>query len=286
MLVSRFDHAVIAVRDLNAAIDDYRALGFDCRLGGRHKGRGTHNAVIRFGLDYLELIAVEDERLARSCGGNVLELVEYLDSVAAGPLGFALAAPDLDALASHWPSDLPSPLGPIPMERVRPDGSWLTWRLLIPGGSAWRRPWPFFIEWETPDNERLDQDGRFIHSNGASGVLGVSLVVRSGSASAPLFVRALGLTAEGPSIADEERGALRTQLRLGDFRVDLLEPNAPGPAMTALEGSGEGLFQIDLAVPDLGVAASRTGAEFYDDDSVLIPSALASGTRIRLVASN
>ncbi|SRR6266566_4137266 len=59
-MITRFDHTVIAVRDLDAAISTYQALGFDVSPGGRHTGLGTSNAIIRFGLDYLELLSVSD----------------------------------------------------------------------------------------------------------------------------------------------------------------------------------------------------------------------------------
>ncbi len=57
-MISRFDHAVIAVRNLDAAISAYRALGFEVSPGGHHTGLGTYNAIIRFGLDYIELLAL------------------------------------------------------------------------------------------------------------------------------------------------------------------------------------------------------------------------------------
>src|SRR5687767_5894308 len=41
-MITRFDHAVIAVADLDLAIEAYRALGFDVFPGGRHEHRGTH----------------------------------------------------------------------------------------------------------------------------------------------------------------------------------------------------------------------------------------------------
>ena len=56
-MITRFDHAVIAVADLERAIEAYSALGFDVSPGGRHEHRGTHNALIRFGgVDYVELL--------------------------------------------------------------------------------------------------------------------------------------------------------------------------------------------------------------------------------------
>jgi catechol 2,3-dioxygenase-like lactoylglutathione lyase family enzyme len=59
-MITRFDHAVIAVRDLEAATQQYQKLGFEVRPGGKHTGRGTYNSIIRFGLDYIELISIYD----------------------------------------------------------------------------------------------------------------------------------------------------------------------------------------------------------------------------------
>ena len=42
------DHIVIAVNDLDTAITDYRALGFQVLVGGQHPGRTSHNALVVF----------------------------------------------------------------------------------------------------------------------------------------------------------------------------------------------------------------------------------------------
>ena len=52
------DHVLIAVRRLSAAADLYSSLGFKVTPEGRHPGRGTHNRLVVFGTEYLELIAV------------------------------------------------------------------------------------------------------------------------------------------------------------------------------------------------------------------------------------
>ena len=70
---SRFDHLVIAVRDLDAAIARYQHLGFEVTPGGKHTGRGTYNALIRFGLDYIELIRRGGTR-AQASWGVLLEM--------------------------------------------------------------------------------------------------------------------------------------------------------------------------------------------------------------------
>jgi catechol 2,3-dioxygenase-like lactoylglutathione lyase family enzyme len=278
--VTRLDHAVIAVRDLNAAIETYRGLGFNCVAGGRHQGRGTENAIIRFGLDYLELISVHDEKLGRSAGGNVLDLINYVDAHSGGGLGFAIASHDLDALAATWSPDLPAGLGPFAMERMLPDGRRLSWRLFVPGGTAWRRPWPFFIEWETPAEERLWVDGSTHHANGASSIAGVGVVLGDLPAALRLYVDELGLTIEEQSVQEPSLTALRTRLRLGEFYIDLLQPTGAGSLMDALQQEGDGLFQIDLNVPDLTLAMALSGAVSSGDDGAMVSPSTACGMRL------
>ena len=77
-MIERFDHAVIAVPDLETGMDAFRRLGFEVAVGGRHPSLGTRNAIVRFGLDYLELLTVEDPATARSRGPFGQELLAYL----------------------------------------------------------------------------------------------------------------------------------------------------------------------------------------------------------------
>jgi len=273
--VSRFDHAVVAVADLDAAIDTYRGLGFDVIFGGRHTGRGSHNAIIRFGLNYLELIGIHDRALGKRCGGNVNDLIAFIERTGGGLLGFALAASNLGAIAADWSSDLAPAPKPVTMERIRPDGFRLEWRLLIPGGSAWRRPWPFLIQWDTPDRERLARDGPGHHQNGARGVTGVTIVASSVSRILPLYTQDLGLTVD--MYGEEE-----ARLRVGSFEIHLLGPTS-GPAAVALDRDGEGLYEVDLLVSDLTNAAAATGAETDSNGRLVIPPASACGARLVLV---
>src|SRR3954454_8828451 len=90
-VTDRLDHVVIAVRDLDAAIARYDALGFAVTAGGRHVGRGTHNAIVRFGLDYLELISVY--AAAEATHPAPATLVRYLEAHEGGLVGFARATP-------------------------------------------------------------------------------------------------------------------------------------------------------------------------------------------------
>lgn len=287
-LISGFDHAVIAVRDLDLAVAAYRDLGFECSFGGRHAGRGTHNAIVAFGQGYIELIGVHDEAMARACGGNVLDLVRYLGDRGDGPLGFAFATSDLGALRIRWTSqDQATPMPEVvPMERTRPDGIRLTWRLLIPGGSAWRKPWPFFIRWDdTPGRQRMEAERLTSHPNGASRVAGISVVVRSLAEVLFLYRDVMGLTIVEEPAYDVEVGAERVRLEINGFQVDLLEPAGSGPARAALDQDGEGLFQIDLEVSDLPNAAVWTAAERLNSGTLLVPQRASCGTRLSLRAT-
>ncbi|MDP9265127.1 MAG: VOC family protein [Chloroflexota bacterium] len=195
----RLDHVVIAVRDLEEATARYRALGFDARPGGRHTRRGTHNAIIRFGLDYLELISVYDEAEARQAGRA--ELVDYLRG-REGLVAYALATDDIAAEAARLAAAGLSADGPFAMERLRPDGSRLSWRLVIPGDTQYRRAWPFFIQWDQSDDQRLARDGRGEHANGARAIARLDVGVDDVERGIHLYEGVLGLPRVGAATFD------------------------------------------------------------------------------------
>jgi len=205
---------VIAVQNLDAAMEVYRGIGFAVTAGGKHTGRGTHNAIVRFGLDYLELLAVYDEVEERAHGG---ELSDFLRDSGGGLVAFAVATAQIDELAARWTSSF-APVGaPEAMERIRPDGYRLSWRLLIPGGSPWHRPWPFVIQWDTPDADRLAHDAPASHPNGFSGVAGVTVATKSVERLLQLYSQDLGLEVRSQT-ADEAvlgLGALTVRLSTG-----------------------------------------------------------------------
>jgi hypothetical protein len=145
------------------------------------------------------------------------------------------------------------------MERLRPDGARVTWRLLWPGGDAYRRPWPFYIEWDQPDDERLALDPPGSHPNGTRRVQEVAVLVQSLERGIDLYRRQLDLPFIGRG-ATPELAASNARFELEDCRVVLLTPSGPGPVAEALEASGEGVFQVVLEVDSLS-SSSRWLAE-------------------------
>lgn len=289
-MIQRFDHTVIAVRDLDTAISAYRALGFEVSPGGRHTGRGTYNAIIRFGLDYLELLSVYDTGEAEQGRGIAgTTLLDFFEKQKGGLVGYALATDDIQQEAARFRSTGLEAQGPFDMQRMRPDGRQLSWSLLVPGGVSWRRRWPFIIHWDIPDEQRLAWEKQGSHANGAVRWVGISVGVHDLENAIDLYERQLGLTLtqrdEVPAIA-----VRRATFRLGSSRIDLLSPTSEGPVQHMLTTSGEGPFEVRLAVIDLNQTRSfltQRGVDFTpaptDLDALLLSSEQTVGARLVLV---
>ena len=288
-MITRFDHAVIGVRDLDEAIRRYQSLGFDVSPGGRHTGLGTHNAIVRFGLDYLELISIYDQSEvdARGLGGKVL--LDFLQKREGGLLGYTLATADIQQYAERFQRVGLTAQGPFAMQRMRPDGRLLSWHLLVPGGVPWRRPWPFLIQWDVPDEQRLSWEKPGTHPNGVTGWTGIAIAVRNLESAIDLYQRQLGL-------AFDQRGkalhlaSQRASFHIGTSRIDLLMPTGEGPVQQLLEQVGEGPFEITLTVRNLNQTrevlkqagmSPEPGSE--NSASLLLPLHQAFGAHLVLV---
>ena len=282
-MITRFDHLVIAVGDLDVASERFRALGFEVRPGGEHPGQGTHNAIIRFGLDYIELLAVRDEAEALSGRLSGTALVEYLRGREWGMAGYALATDDIEGDAARLKVGGVSVVGTFAMSRQRPDGSTLAWRLLIPGGTPWRRPWPFLIQWETPDSERLRVEQPGTHPNGITGVLGALVTVRDLPSATDLYARGLGLP-RYPAAGLEGFGAV---FSAGKAFVALGAQDDVAPT----QRDGDGVYSVTLGARDpVATAAWLAGHAIVPAREVETPTPRYSldvgGVRFVIAASH
>ena len=139
----RIDHAVLAVRDLEAsAARLWDGYGLRFVPGGRHPRWGTANMIAPLGREYLELLAVVDADVGSTqpLGRTLLRLSEDGDRW----FSICLADDDLEATASR--------LG-LTVEaggRTLPDGTEIRWRsagIEERGDDLWL---PFFIRWDAP----------------------------------------------------------------------------------------------------------------------------------------
>ncbi|HTT71934.1 MAG TPA: VOC family protein [Anaeromyxobacteraceae bacterium] len=138
------DHLVYGVRDLEEGMAELdRRLGVLAARGGKHAGRGTHNALIGLGgRTYLEIIAFDGE-----AGPLVRPPLFALDRFALPRLvGFAVGVEDIEAVAESARRRGYDP-GPVEaMARVRSDGTALRWRLTPPPAPPLGVV-PFLIDW-------------------------------------------------------------------------------------------------------------------------------------------
>lgn len=293
-MITRFDHAVIAVSDLSTATRAFQSLGFAVSPGGKHTGRGTENAIIRFGLDYLELLAISDEEEARAQGLNRAALADFLRDHEGGLVGYALAAQNIAEDADRLRAFGLTVEGPFEMSRQRPDGTTLAWRLAVPEGVPWRRPWPFLIEWETPDATRLTVEQPAAQPNGVTGVWGVSVLVRDLDAAVALYRDGLGLPLRERTLLPESAGE-RARFTVGTraTTIEVLAPRGEGEVAQALVAYGEGLYAVVLATPDLAAshryltaAGIATSAVPGRPDELLLAPQAALGARLVLRAAS
>ncbi len=161
----QFDHAIVAVDNLDAAIQDYSDLGFTVSRGGVHANRATHNALITFeNATYIELLALTGE-------SPLPGLVDFsvLLRNGEGLVGYALRSDDLEADAIRLQADGFSVGEIIPGERRRADGTLVQWKLaLLDGGFA-----PFLIQDMTPIERRISNDPAITtHANREKEIVG------------------------------------------------------------------------------------------------------------------
>jgi Glyoxalase-like domain len=183
------DHIVYGVDDLASAVDQLAGrLGVRPVAGGRHVGRGTHNALLGLGGGaYLEVIALDPEQPRPEAplpfGLDRLRLPRLV--------GWASRSADIEGDRARARERGHDPGEVRPMSRRRPDGVLLEWRLTRDAPDPDRLVVPFLIDW-----------GRSPHP----------------SESAPAGVRLVELRAEhpDPAAARAQLDALGLALPVGE----------------------------------------------------------------------
>ena len=262
------DHVVVHVVDLEAAIADYRALGFNVQPGGAHADGATHNALIVFADgSYIELIAFLKPQAPHRWAAWARRGVEGFVDFALLPdsVGTAIAGAGERGLAYD---------GPIDGGRLRPDGERLRWQL----GTPPTRDLPFLCGDITPRGLRVREGEVRIHPNGARGIAALTVAVADLAASLDRWRALLG--PQWPSDARAATlpgvGLTLAVLALGAAVVTLVaagpDPDEGVALRERLANHGEGLIGIGLQRP------AGAGA-------LALPSDRCHGAAIEFVAS-
>ena len=284
------DHVIIAVRDLPSAMERFaHALGLTVTAGGDHPGSGTHNAIVSFGTEYIEIISVRDQaEAATSERGRIVR--DFLSSQGDGLLGLALGTDTLDTEIAGAASRGVPLVGPVAGSRRRPDGSMMAWQLGFAAGDPFGRALPFFIQHDTPLAERRQWTPPGGHPLGATGIPLLSVAVGEMESSVDGYRRLLG---KEPEVIEDVPAlpARRARFAIGEFRLELLQPQASSGGLAEfVRTQGDGLFMITLSVPDVGeaVAALRQRGTAVGDPTPrrrapLLDPSQTLGSRFQLV---
>lgn len=149
MLKGELDHFLWAVPRLEdgiAAIE--RMTGVKARVGGRHPGVGTHNALLALGeKTFLEIIAPDPSQSRFSSFGNLIQGITEPTLVT-----WVARTQDARKLSDEVQKNGLNPGVILALSRRRPDGTSLSWRTLAIGGHKHGPIIPFFIEWRSEEH--------------------------------------------------------------------------------------------------------------------------------------
>jgi catechol 2,3-dioxygenase-like lactoylglutathione lyase family enzyme len=240
-MITSIDHIVILVHDLMAATRDYTALGFTVVPGGEHADGRSSNVLVAFSDgSYLELIAFKDNIVPETH-------LFYRPNNPEGLVTYAILPTDVasDIQAAHSRGlDLD---GPFDGGRLRPDGQRLQWQTA-------RSPsydLPFLCADVTPRELRVPQGSAHNHSNGATGISALGIVVKDLEQSKQHYSALLG---PDTIISDTQQSHDRDEVAfwIGNTLIVLAQPTAEGDPKQYLETRGEGPYLLAIsAKPDI-----------------------------------
>jgi len=228
-LLTRLDHLVILVRDLELASADYESLGFAVTPGGEHADGLTRNALVPFeDGSYFELVSFLDPEDPTD---NVWGWRGFLPHE--GLVDYCAASDDLDYDVSRLESLGFSVDGPDDGGRRLPDGEEIRWRSARIRQEG--RLLPFLIEDLTPRELRVPGGPAARHPNGATGISRLEV-------SAPDVRQAASSLSALASIANETD----TPVRLGacvlsPVSIEMADAKGVGPSAVELVGEEPGV---------------------------------------------
>jgi catechol 2,3-dioxygenase-like lactoylglutathione lyase family enzyme len=251
-VLTRIDHVMICVPDLEQGIDTYTRIGFHIYPGGAHAGRATHNAIAFHQEDYLELLSLRDRTAAMAPGSSDARLAEFL-ARGGGFRHVAVQSDDLAADVAAMRGRGADVSNVTEGARRTPSGLELRWKAASLGP---RNPLPvFFVQHLTPLAERRRQVVRAgDHPNGALRLDRVYIAVPDLTGVVESYGRVLGMPV--PKI---QRGAvIRADMAvfdLGPTGLTVAQPAEAGPAAEALSRRGPGPFQVLYRTSSMDAAA-------------------------------
>ena len=260
-MLQTFDHAVVAVRDLDVSADRMsRLLGRPASWRGVHPGSGTANVLFRLDNGYLELIAQQ------GAGPRGSVIASLLDDRGEGLVALAFGTDDVDAFAQLLRSRGVDAADPKPDEGrpAPPAGSpgaqvarvWST--LWLPPDAT--RGLPLFaIQHRSPASSLPLQPPHGAPDAAIHALDHLVVISDDPGASPAIYSDLLGLRL-ALDRDFEQRG-----IRICFFRVGGVTIEVAGPRVAAADaGASDRFGGIAYRVRDVDAARSRLAADDFD----------------------
>ena len=294
-MLTRIDHVVVCVPDLDAGVETFTRLGFNIYPGGVPATEGTANAISVHGDDdYLELLSVRDHEDYQAAtpapGGPEADLQEYLAN-GGGLRHIAVQSDDLVNDVRAMRARGVDVIGPIESAHRGPTGQVLRWNVATLGPG---NPLPiFFVQQLTPIETRRQQVPKVDeHPNRVLRTDRVYIAVRDVASEAQIYSRVLGM----PVPRVQRGNVIKADMAvfdLGPTGLTVAQPAEPGPAAEALVRRGPGPFQVlyrtasmDAAarwMTDHGLPPPARGVRNTGEQAILVGPAEACGAYIGFV---
>lgn len=266
------DHVVVTVRDLDAAAEQWRGLGFTVSPRGTHSPHlGTGNYTIMFGEDYLELLGVLTPTDQNAPTRDYLAKREGLERAAFTTDEAAAGAAELKARGL-------APLGPVHFGRP----------VDLPGGGTGEARFNVF-RWPLDQNpgglrifacQHLTRETVWIpelqnHANGAASIVRVEVLAEDPQAAAAHLSNLI----EEPMRQDGDGWLVPS----GGRRAYFLFYDAAGfaaryPDAVREGGASEGAAAVVLATGDIAGAKAALGGKAVAHGAALsVPASAANG---------
>jgi hypothetical protein len=274
------DHFVLCVRDLDAAAEFYRRLGFTVGARNRHPW-GTENHIVQTPGTFLEILSLApDAAIAdaapgqKSFGAFARDFIAQREGFAMLVLESVSASDDKAAFAKGGIGD--HAVFPFAREGKKPDGTPVKVAFDLAFADDKHAPGIFFFTCEQKFPENFWNAAMQQHANGATGFPGIVMAAENPSAHAEFFQHYAGVhdfdcTSAGLTI-DTPRG-----------QIEVLT----SPAIASLFGENvsdepAALVGFRTVVADLQALAERLAEEDIDFHEwrgrLIVPASEAFGT--------
>lgn len=247
-----FDHLVWFHHKPEDVIQPLSEKGIHVVDGGRHESWGTYNTLSYFGLSYIEYIGIEALSIAEQHEENrlITQLVEQLaQENREGPAKIAIRTNEIHKLAIMLKQDGHTVYGPLPGQRVTAAGEVIRWELLFIQDHANQLSFPFFIQWQKNDEDRLSsikEKGLIGRNNDENSKFeSVGFVVRDLDKTIKTWGTLLNL-GPGEEFRDENLHARCQTLELPGTSLLFCTPLGKGPAEMVLHERGETPFLVNI----------------------------------------